>query len=326
MYEGTLYHISDQPDIARFESRPAPSLPMTTPMTNIPITRLALDTLPDLPQCSHLALVASALWQQEGVMALWLGGSLARGEGDLYSDVDLRLAVTQETLEHWRQPDLDTLLAGPCQVKVFLSFGETAFLHHLLLSNGDIYDLWVQSIERSPSPEAILILGCRDAGLEKRLEQIVPPPAALPDPPDPAVMEQVLREFWFNSHKHRRVLHRNLDLLAMTGIQVDRSYLLRLWYALATGNDCGPLQTQSIFGLTNLMRTVAQAQGATALEVLGAPLSDRSQILHTITLLRDEAAKAGRLLARQLGFPYPQTLEQTVRQGWADFLPLESDG
>src|SRR5437879_5406837 len=106
---------------------------------------LSLKNLPDLPQCALLAQIAENLWQQEGVRALWLGGSLARGEGDLYSDVDLRLAAAPEALDHWKQPDFDSLFIKRCQVRVYRAFGETAFLHHLLLDNGDIYDLWVQS-------------------------------------------------------------------------------------------------------------------------------------------------------------------------------------
>lgn len=283
------------------------------------MTELDLTSLPDLPQSAFLAQVASRLWQNEDVLALWLGGSLARGEGDIYSDIDLRLAVPFIALDRWRQLDYHALFTEPPFLQVFIPFGETAFLHHLLMQNGDIYDLWIQSADRDISAEAILVLGCRNADLQESLKQVTPRAPSSLTPADPAVIEQVLREFWLNSHKHRRVLHRRLHLLSQTGVQVDRGMLLRLWYTEATGNDCGPSQTQTIYGLTHLMRTVELALGDRALRALGAPLTTRPEIFHAIRILRDEATRTGRVLAERLGFPYPHALEQKVREGWDEF-------
>lgn len=53
---------------------------------------LNLDALPDLPQSALLKQFAPGLWAAEGVVAMWLGGSLATGTADRYSDVDLFLA------------------------------------------------------------------------------------------------------------------------------------------------------------------------------------------------------------------------------------------
>jgi len=284
------------------------------------MTALSFDALPHLPQCDLLKEIAPTLWQQESVRALWVGGSLARGEADRYSDIDLRMAVAPETLEAWKRPDFGMLFHGLCLTEQLLSFGEGAFLHHLLLRNGDIYDLWVQSAEQAPSAEAILILGCRDAALRERLEQTAP----LPPTPYPLAEKQTVRAllegFWINSHKHRKVLHRNLHLLALTGVQADRAVLQRLWYIQATGRDYGATRTETIHGLTERTRTVEKAQGARALEILGADLSSHEHICRALERIREEVSTVGLDLALTLDFDYPHALEETVQRCWAEYL------
>jgi hypothetical protein len=280
---------------------------------------LLLNLLPELPQCRHLSQLAPLLWRQEGVIALWVGGSLAHGNADLYSDIDLRMAVKPDTLPGWKQPDLAALFAGECLGHQFLPFGEEAFLHHLVLRTGDIYDLWVQSADLDPPADAILILGCRDEALRQRLQRTESPAVARPQPADNEAIRQALVDFWIGSHKHRKVLHRNLHLLVMTGIQLDRAVLLRLWYVLETGLDFGHGRS-TIHGMTELVRTVEGVQGDTALQVLGAPLTDRHQIYRAIEQIRDQVSDVGKRLAHRMGFAYPDDLEQMVRRGWSEFL------
>jgi predicted nucleotidyltransferase len=68
---------------------------------------LSLDVLPDPPQSDLLRQLAPGLWQAEGVVAFWLGGSLAAGAADRYSDVDVYLAVEPEAKGDWMEPDLE---------------------------------------------------------------------------------------------------------------------------------------------------------------------------------------------------------------------------
>src|SRR5579859_206688 len=122
---------------------------------------LRLERLPPLPQSQTIRAVASRLWRDERIVAIWLGGSLAAGTADPYSDIDLRIAVAPSDITSWEAPDLDTFLGGPPLARQFLRFGESSFLHHLIVQNGDIIDLLVQSAEVNPDSEAVLILGCR---------------------------------------------------------------------------------------------------------------------------------------------------------------------
>jgi predicted nucleotidyltransferase len=63
---------------------------------------LFLSHLPDLPQCITLKEVTERLWTNDEIMALWIEGSLARGAGDLFSDVDLHIVITPELLARWK--------------------------------------------------------------------------------------------------------------------------------------------------------------------------------------------------------------------------------
>lgn len=51
---------------------------------------------PDLPQKELLVRAVERLWEDSSIVAVWLGGSLARGQGDRNSDVDLRVALKPE--------------------------------------------------------------------------------------------------------------------------------------------------------------------------------------------------------------------------------------
>src|SRR5690348_6495812 len=106
---------------------------------------LDLSLLPDLPQKQLLVRVLTDLWQDTNVVALSLAGSLARGEGDIYSDVDLGVAVRPEAFDPDRIPESARLLVDNAVAHQRAKPGEHAALHHIMLSNGDVYDLLIQS-------------------------------------------------------------------------------------------------------------------------------------------------------------------------------------
>lgn len=282
--------------------------------------KLALHLLPELPQCKRLSEAARALWEQESVRAVWLGGSLARGGADLYSDIDLRIAVAPDALDAWHTPDLNALFQNGVLAYHRFPIGEM-LLHHLLLDDGDIYDLVIQSVEQPPTPEAVLILGCRNDRLREQLQHLEPPAPAEDPPATKESVLKILNEFWINEQKHRKVLHRNLYLVVLTGISMQKTVLLRLWYILETGCDYA-LQGQSIHALARTTRLVEEARGERVLQVLGASAMSRREVRSSIELIRREVALAGRELARKMDFEYPEALEQRVLQDWEAFLSL----
>ena len=280
---------------------------------------LTLDGVPDLPQKETLKRVAARLWADPAVAALWLGGSFARGVADENSDFDLRVAVWPDALPHWQRVEMTaqdlSAQIGETVAGINPMRWEGTALYHLLLTNGLIMDLLVQSVERDPPADDTLVLGCRDAAFGEQLASAHLSPPADPSPAVPAVICQAVTDFWINSHKHIRVLSRDLDLLVLAGLALEQSALMRLWYVDATGRDQAA-QRPTIHSLTQVVRAVANSTGPHSLEVLGSARTNRAEIKQAVEANRDEVATVGRRLAARLGFAYPDVLEQTVRNCW----------
>ncbi len=77
--------------------------------------------LPDLPQIKMLKRIATNIWRNEEVRAIWVEGSFGQGTADLYSDVDLRLAVPAARLKEWETPDLTALFEGVTNIARFFT-------------------------------------------------------------------------------------------------------------------------------------------------------------------------------------------------------------
>jgi len=288
------------------------------------MNELFLGHLPDLPQCVTLRTVATRLWTNEEIVVLWVEGSLARGAGDLFSDVDLHVAVAAEQLASWKTPDFVPIFADvPVVGKLFIAFGEHAFLQHLILANGEVFDFFVQDTIQPLSSDAKIVLGCRNVDLVQALQKEAQELPVTKLPVQKELLQQILDNFWINTHKHRKVLHRNLAAMTLLGLSGERNILLRLWYIQATDEDCGDLGRSTIHSLTHVIRTVEQHQGPRALALLGAPMRNREEIYGAIEGNRNEVAELGRELARKYEFGYPEALEITVRQNWQQFLAGE---
>lgn len=282
---------------------------------------LFLSHLPDLPQCATLRAIAPHLWSSEEIVALWIEGSLARGTGDLFSDVDLHVAVASTQLENWKTPDFAHIFVDVHVVgKHFLAFGEHAFLHHLVLANGDIFDFFVQDTIQPLSSDAKLVIGCRDEALAQKLQEKAQELPVKKLPVQKEQLQQILDSFWISTHKHRKVLQRDLAAMTLLGLAGERNILLRLWYIQATDADCGDLGRSTIHSLTHVIRTVERHLGSRALEVLGAPVRNNEEIYRAIEGNRCEVAELGRWLAQKYEFAYPEALEATAQQGWQQFL------
>jgi len=272
---------------------------------------LNLDALPDLPQRLLLTELARDLWDDPAVAALWLGGSLARGMGDAHSDVDLRVALAPPAAVSETLPASAHRLTARITYSLTRRFAEDAVLHHMLLGDGQIYDLLVQTTTREPSHETRLVLGCRDEALAPRLVGGEDPNVQF-KPADPDEISQVIGGFWMNLRKHRKVLARGLTLIAWEGEHRLRQDLLRLWHMEATGQDCGPMSAMTIHSLTPMVRAVEAAHGGQALNVLGRSSETEVEFCEALERMHKEGARVGRILAERLGFDYPAVAEEAA--------------
>ena len=274
--------------------------------------------LPDLPQIKILKRIATNIWRNEEVRAIWVEGSFGQGTADLYSDVDLRLAVPAARLKEWETPDLTALFEGKCIAHQHIFKHEDRILLHLLLDTGDMYDLGIQEVQQVSPGEVCLVLGCRDAALAKTITESenAPPTSPFTDP-DPEHVRQVIIDFWLRSNKHRKIFYRGLDPMVILGLQNERTILMRLWTIHATGQDTGALRP-SIHSLTPQVRSIVEFHD-NPLEILGAPGRSRQELLGLIELHQNEVSRVGRTLAERYAFEYPEHVEAAIRNCWHDF-------
>lgn len=280
---------------------------------------LDLSGLPDLPQRRFLEELAADLWADPNVVALWLGGSLARGVGDAWSDVDLRIALRPDTFDPATLPKSAARIVQNEAARQVISFGTDAVLHHTLLTDGQIYDLFLQTTEREPGTEARLVLACRDAIFGAKLADGVDPPVHF-TPADPEMIYRLLVSFWMGQVKHIRILSRGLVMGAWFGENLMRQDMVRLWFIRATGKDGGPINRMTIHLLTPVMTAVRAYYGEEALNLIGQPTRTSEELTASTKRLQDEVAQIGRELAAQGGFDYPEKAEETARRAWERFL------
>jgi hypothetical protein len=135
----------------------------------------------------------------------------------------------------------------------------------------------------------------------------------------------LIEAFWVNSHKHRKVLNRDLDLMFPAAAYTNWRWLMTLWYIEATGNETSARHFSGIHGLTDLVRAVEGIQGAEPLAITGAPSRTRAEICAAIERDQELVAHLGRKLAARYGFAYPEALERTVRAAWAVFRAEQAE-
>lgn len=280
------------------------------------IDRERFAVIPSLPQKEFLIEAVETLWQDASIVAIWLGGSLARGLGDRNSDVDLRIAVEPGQSARVTTPPGATFLLRKAVIHQRLDFGELATLHHMLLDNGQIYDLLVQSTACPPTNEHRLVLGCRDEPFGERLAHGVDPSVTF-KAADPAAVRQIIEGYWLGLLKHKRVIERDLDIVAWEGEHRLRCALLQLYHVLATGTDCGSPLTMTIHSMSPAVKNVQAGIGPTALATLGLPTRTAEELVASAMEVAREVARIGSLLSKKLDFDYPEQAERVVGDAWA---------
>lgn len=280
---------------------------------NSTINPANFELVPDLPQKKFLIHVVEGLWQDPSTIAVWLGGSLARGQGDRNSDVDLRIALRPE--KYTRVPSGATLLFQMAVVHQRLEFSEDSTLHHMLLRNGQIYDLLVQSTSRPPTSERRLVLACRDEQFGDTLSHGVDPETTF-KAAVPLAVRHIIEGYWLGLLKHKKVVERDLGIVAWEGEHRLRCSLLQLYHVLATGHDCGDPLRMTIHSMSPAVRNIQAEIGPPALAMLGKPARTVEELVDSAMQIAREVARIGRLLSASLDFDYPAEAERVVAAAW----------
>ena len=289
---------------------------------------LDFSQLPELPQRNVLKEVAQRFWRNDEVVAIWLGGSFARDQADQYSDVDLRLAISTDQIAAYLQPDWSHFFGQPLLSSRTSLADEDALLHHFLLENCEVYDLWVQSPDRQLHNEPKLILGCRDDGLLERLTIPGAEERLSFRQVDPAAIRGAIANYWVNHVKTQKVIHRNLHMMWRDGGYLFTGLFLRLKFIEATGQDCGNVTVPpyTIHSISPILGTLHTHYGDDLLPIVAAGFGNKTESQQAIEQLSQAIGETGRKLARVYGFDYPDELEARVLASWRAFKDAAKDG
>jgi hypothetical protein len=268
------------------------------------------------PHANLIRAMASKCSADGSIQAIWVGGSLAAGLGDQYSDVDFRIAVEPGHIDRWTSPDWQDYLPIRTCGGLLMHFGEQALLHHLVLADGTIVDFYVQdTTQHNPEPK-LVILACRSAEFRARLEGFARPANALVREIDGAVVRQFFVDYWITTHKQMKALARKYDLSPFAGLFMERMALLRAWYMQAVGKDIDSRVSLHMLGALHkgLEGTLAEHQHT----ILGLPSRTPEETVTVIESIRAEMARVGRWLADRHEFAYPHELEAVVQRVWKE--------
>lgn len=291
---------------------------------------LAVPIWPALPQTTFLQELILTLWQSPEVQALWVEGSLARGNADRYSDVDLYLCVSDAAFPQWQALDPAQLFGARYMAHTVSTFGPSLFVYHVYLTAGGIYDLHVQPLSRDLPVAQRLILACRTDTYAATLHAATV--SAQSEEPsttkavDPQELASLLAGYWIAADKSRKVLYRKQDSTTHVGFYIFRQMVARLLFMETTGQDCGDLTRTTIHGL-KVVAPVLRARWEEGVGAwIGAPTRTHAEIMAAQAQLNEAVAHVGRVLTERYGVTYPAALEATVRQNWETFVTEEMGG
>ena len=245
-----------------------------------------------------LERIVSELTPDQRCLAVWLGGSLARGEGDALSDVDVGVAVDDANLASFLV-DLEAHLGemGPTIFKRLSRMGDTSVLT-AITPDWQRFDVSAHPLSTVSHPIAYprLVLFDRSE-VQSRFGPFQPTPSVPPDR-----LAWLVEEFWRVLGLLVVVAGREEYLVGVDGVTLLRRYLIDLML-LENGSQRGGALHLNAF-LTPEQRRV--------LEGLPALLPTREAVVEGNLA----CARAFRPLARQLmaryALNYPDGFEQAT--------------
>lgn len=272
----------------------------------------ARGALAPLPQAYQRLFDAAVrvLGADERVRAVWLSGSLARGNADAGSDLDLLLAVSarhfDDSAAGWRErltAITPTLIARELPGMPGSSYATTSDCLRL-----DIVQEPTDRLDHTPFCHRLVVFD-RD-GLDALLPGS-PPPAG----PDPEAIEQILQDAYRElAIFPAAVVARGDWLLGVVGVHLAQQHLYRLLVACNA-----PLPPM---GVKQWSARLTPAQ-RDVLAGLPQPRADREQVVAGMGATFEALRTFGRRTAEQAGVPWPRRLDECVAAYFArEGLPV----
>jgi len=274
---------------------------------------LTFDHVPSTPHIELLKALSVRAWKNPEVQAIWIGGSIASGHSDQYSDIDFRIAVAKEHVSSWSRPGWQSLLPEKCVGSTLMTFGEHSVLHHMVLESGTIIDYLVQETGYVNREVNICLIAARNKDLSDFIVSFGGKEPVIHTPVNSEQIQQLLVEYWISSLKHLKVIKRNRAMMTVIGLHHERMALMRAWFIYATGKDLATRPT--IHALNNMIAAI-ESSFPNAWDILGMPVRTIEEAITAIETIRKEMRRVGRSLSLKYSFEYPMDLDKAVCNYW----------
>lgn len=257
------------------------------------------------------ARAAQRLADEPAVRALWISGSLARGDADAFSDLDLLAAVADDEFDafagswkKWLADVTPTVIARP------IPFLPGSF--YSLTPDCERLDVVLERVSKLPTSFFCTrtVVFDRD-GLDAQVPK-PPPPAA----PDRARVETAIEEPLRYLSLFPAMLGRGELMLGQEGFGHMRRRLSELFLELNA-----PLPTTGV----KHWRDKLTAEQYAVLEALPWPAATREALIDANRAFARVFFAHGRRIAEMLGVRWPEELEAAVRAHLVRELGLELD-
>lgn len=208
-----------------------------------------MESAPRPPQLQALPGLVRRLYDLPQVETVFLGGSLARGGGDAYSDIDL-LVVVDGSCQDFLSDEAIRQTAGIAPLAtVRFPLGPASWMHQLILPGGIVVDLNCQRDVPKAQLSQLIELDQECSQLHSSRRSQSPrawQPAAIYD----EEVGGLVQTFWVTALKHRRGILRQQELLIWIGLNLSRAQLVRLQFLAEMDRDCGDLARMGIYTLS----------------------------------------------------------------------------
>ena len=270
-----------------------------------------------LPQRDVITTIVDDLSQLDPVRSICIGGSLARGEGDEHSDVDVYVATDPDV--HQQSASLNVSCVTSLDV---VSVRESLFagtrILHLTLAGGGRCDVHVFELGK-PTTEGDLVEvydGTTSDQEPVHLQGRGVHPLHL-DAPEPHALVETIKSFWTGSRVIAKALHRDQLLVAQWVARTLNVRFTRLFVIYRTQSDLlgGDFQV-STHAMKEVYGALSDTEKATLQTYLDHPLSSGEAFAASIFKMMQAVRHVGPVVAERNDTRYPDRLEQTVRNVW----------
>lgn len=260
--------------------------------------REALAPLP-APYRQYMQQLTDLMRADERARALWLSGSVARGDTDPGSDLDVILTIADDALEdfldHWRkwvnrfcEPLIADQVPGARGVLTILTRD---------MCRIDLVVEGVTEVSASPHRRRAMVLDRDD------LASTIPEPEALPGP-DAAAIGAMITEFWRVQAIVPDMVDGRGDMLAaLAGIHLGHRLLYDTF--VACNQPLPPM------GIKRFRAKLTDEQAQVLLE-LPPTAADRQSVIAASRALSQAMSSAGRTCAEAVGAQYPTEVAEAV--------------